>query len=362
MTTPLDESHLTDNWLALRWLLHALQGAIRGRVLLLALIGVLVAELGVGALSYFAPSVKPLTISGTQPDGTSATSLSPADILGAGWQDGVWYCGLLAKPFRDLLSDGPAPVLGLLVGVWRVMVWSLLGVAICRVVSRHLTHHELPSGADALGLSLRHWAAQLASPLVLLAVTGALLAVLWCLGGLASWAPLGLMAAIGWPVIFIVAAVAAVIGLVFAVGSPLLLASFAVERPDPFDAVSSAFAYTTQRPLRLIAYLCQAALVGAIAGAVLQFALRLTMRVVTVWFAGLGELDSAGLGQLNREIIEWWITIIGQAPVVFHAAYFWSAAAAIYLLMRREIDEKQVDEIYLEESPSALSGSQSVGD
>lgn len=364
MPAPLDESPLTDNWLALRWMLHSLRGTLRGRVLLLATLGLLVAEIDVAILSYFVPSVKSVSVSSLAPEYVPGVSIKPSELLRTGWQGQTSYLRLFGQPFADLLGEGLSPVLSTLVGLWRVAVWSLFGVAICRVTSRHLTRNELPSGVTALRESLKHWGIQIAGPVVLLAATGLLLAMLWCLGWVASWPPVGLLMALGWPLIFLLGTLTALLAVTLVVGTPLMLASFAVERPDPFDAVSSAFAYTTQRPLRLIAYIFQAALVGVVAGAVLHLFLALAIWCTAPWlagsdlFSGIDDLNPNGLTNFNREVVQWWISAIGFLPLVFHAAYFWSAATAIYLLMRREIDEKQVDEIFMPESSSG----QRVGD
>ena len=45
----------------------------------------------------------------------------------------------------------------------------------------------------------------------------------------------------------------------------------------------------------------------------------------------------------------WWAEAT-RLPLVYHAAYFWCTVTAIYLLLRRDIDEQQADEVFLEKA------------
>ena len=48
-------------------------------------------------------------------------------------------------------------------------------------------------------------------------------------------------------------------------------------------------------------------------------------------------------------MVAFWVTILFMLMLGFSYSYFWTAASMIYLLMRRKVDETEVDEIYLEE-------------
>ena len=80
-----------------------------------------------------------------------------------------------------------------------------------------------------------------------------------------------------------------------------------------------------------------------------------TAEFALAWFAGY----RADEGFVESSAVFWLNTFL-YLPTVFHAAYFWFAATAIYLLLRRDIDEKQADEIYLDDelSPGAAASAE----
>ena len=47
-----------------------------------------------------------------------------------------------------------------------------------------------------------------------------------------------------------------------------------------------------------------------------------------------------------------WLGLVFLMVVGFGYSYFWSASTIIYLLMRRKVDDTDIDEVYLEEDES----------
>ncbi|MEM1304310.1 MAG: hypothetical protein AAGG46_05415, partial [Planctomycetota bacterium] len=125
-----------------------------------------------------------------------------------------------------------------------------------------------------------------------------------------------------------------------AVAWPLVTASAGVERPDPFDAFSRGVAYAYQRPLRLVVYLAQGWLVGIASGIAVELFVRSILQVAS---AGL----AAPPDELTGAAAFLWVEVT-RLPMVYYAAYFWCGVTAIYLLLRRDIDEQQADEVFLE--------------
>jgi hypothetical protein len=48
-------------------------------------------------------------------------------------------------------------------------------------------------------------------------------------------------------------------------------------------------------------------------------------------------------------MVAFWITVIFLLMLGFTYSYFWTAASMIYLLMRRKVDETEMDEVYIED-------------
>ncbi len=345
---PLDEAGAGPGWFVLRMMLHAAAGVFSGRVLLLATSGLLLTELGTLAIfGLDRTSAAPLLT--TTGFGHNADAWS---LLEAGWQSQLafWQANLAPfsawQPEATMLQQGG-------VGLLRLGIWSLFGVAIARIAAQHLTFNERATATAAMGRSWRGWPGQALGPLGMVILLGGLWWLLWLLGVVCqAFSPALAIASLMAPVLAILAAL---LSIVLAIGIPLIWAAQAVERPDPFDAVSCGVGYAYQRPLRLLAYVAQALLVGAVAGAVLIVVTQLAFDNLGIWLQGFG--GSANLvGRPNSQAtLGAWDIILRYVPTVFHAAYFWFATTALYLLLRRDIDEKQADEIYSDEESASAS-------
>ena len=225
-------------------------------------------------------------------------------------------------------------------GWMALCVWTAVGAAIARIAALRLTHHEVGSFRKAIDAAWETTLPRIGVVLGLGLIHTLMWGVVWLLGTAASSPTFGGLVDFFLPLVLLFAALPALLGLCIAVGWPLMTAAAGVERPDAFDLVSRGIAYAYQRPLRLVVYLAQAWVVGVVGGGVAHLLARSVMRVASVW------LETRG-GELTGMAAVWWWA--GEhLPMVYHAAYFWSAAVVIYLLLRRDIDEQQADEIFLE--------------
>lgn len=344
---PLDEAGWGSGWIVVQYLLHAVAGVFSGRVLLLAAMGLVFAELGAwGCLGFDSQKAVGVTLAR---GGAVDPSFAAGDLLAVAHAGQKGYWASFVTPFWQAPAGVNTGIQRGLAGVWRLVVWSLFGVALARLGALHLAHHEKPTAAQVLGRSFAGWFGQAAGPLALVAAAGLLAAPIWLMGLASKASAVGVFVAVFWPVAILLAVAAALVAVAALVGTPLIGAAHAVERPDPFDAVSCGVAYVYQRPLRLLAYVLQAAVVGAVAGAMVLGVLRVGFGVLTVYWAGAGEAADAESG---RWLLKAWLVLYDYLPLVFHAAYFWFAAVAVYLLMRRDIDEKMVDEVFVEQDQS----------
>jgi len=364
---PIDEAGIPRDWFAGPMLLRAAGGVFSMRVLLLAAIGMLLAEAGSWVLVGTIPAASgELELAGSELLSSELASshlanskrgkiefdyqrLDPAQLLQQAADGQAKFVRSFASPFWTPSRSVSDMALQLSAGCWRIAVWSLFGVAIARIAAMHLTHHKRPSLGVALGRSLRNWLGQAAGPLVILLIVGVLVGVIWLLGVTAQVKFLGVGIALVWPLVFLLGLVAGLLSLGLTLGWPLMVASQAVERPDPFDAVSCGFAYVYQRPVRLIAYALQAWIVAIVVGALVLLALQLGTIFLAPWYVAHPAPTGA-----TRSLIAFWMNAVTHAPQVFHAAYFWFAAVTLYLLLRRDIDEKQADELFLDDQPPAL--------
>jgi hypothetical protein len=67
--------------------------------------------------------------------------------------------------------------------------------------------------------------------------------------------------------------------------------------------------------------------------------------------AGSGE-PLSGIGYAGAALIHFWAGCVKLLAVGFIFGYFWTAATAIYFLLRRDIDATEMDEVFLDADES----------
>jgi hypothetical protein len=246
------------------------------------------------------------------------------------------------------------------VALWKLAVWAFFGTMLCRSAAVSLTQGRRASTKGLLSFSARKWFSVFSSPLIVLIAIGVLLLPIGLLGLLFNWAFSAWITILLWPIAIVCSFIAAVllIGLVF--GFPLMWAAIGVEGTDSFDALSRTYAYLFQRPLKLLFYLVVAAAFGALG----------------LFFVGIFADLVCGLGCWAAS---WWcgdfydkIMIDGPFPWVFKLllaffilvkylaacfffSYFWTAMTAIYLLLRRDVDSVELEQVFEEGGAEAES-------
>jgi hypothetical protein len=149
------------------------------------------------------------------------------------------------------------------------------------------------------------------------------------------------------------------------IGWAFMWATISVEGTDAFDAVSRAYAYTYHRPLRLLWYVMFAALLGALGMFVVKFFALATIAIGD-WSIHWG-LDHSNMQQLvvqpderiqdnlsgvplvAASAIRFWKSFLTSIAAGYQAGYLWAAAVGIYLLLRRDVDAAELDEVFLDD-------------
>lgn len=242
--------------------------------------------------------------------------------------------------------------------LWSLLVWSFFGGAITRQAAVAFAREENVSTRRLIAFVNSRMAAYFVAPLfpilgVFLAAT--LMAVVGLLLKLGAGV---VVAGVVWPLVLLGGFMMAflLIGLFF--GWPLMWGAISAEGTDSFGALSHAYSYVYQRPLRYLLYAIFAAIVGVLAWfLVLLFVhwiLQLSYWGVS-WGSGderlveLAALDSSTAAGVGMAIIEFWNNSLRTLATGFIFSYFWSATTAIYFLLRRLVDAKQLDVVFLPE-------------
>jgi hypothetical protein len=392
-------------------LVRAVRIALMARVMILGALGMYATMLGWQLLAYaFSRSDDPLIVSWLKvtnlwstkdfwidPYNNSALEL----IYSATWYllqapMAIWQ--FLTRPFLELFQNDLSAtgfIFLLLCGIWELLVWGLVGGAITRIAALKFTRDEAPGLIAALKHAARKLPSYSLPPLVALiwaAVFGVQLVVI---GAAMRFEFLALVAGILWPVVLVLGLLMAILLLGTLAGWPLMWATVSVEGTDAFDALSRSFAYTYHRPFRLLWYVLFALLLAVISMFVVKLfaasAIALsdwsidwglderTMEMVVA--PGVERIDGPALappldpavplgmetdivadesapanerrepGKMlrgARQAVHFWKMIVGVLAAGYQAGFLWVAAVGVYLLMRRDIDGVQLNEVYVD--------------
>ena len=271
----------------------------------------------------------------------------------------------LVRPFQYMF-DGSLGLRGffyMLLGcVWTLFVWSFVGLGISRVCLLKLTRNEQTGLDDAFEFAIDKWMTAASAVGIPLLAVAAMCIPTFLIGLLMGFNFGALVAGILW---FVVLALATAMGLMLLglmFGFPLMVSSVGCESQNAFDAMTRAYAYTFQRPVHYLFYCLVAIVFGGLCWMVVA---ALTDGIVDLsfwassWGANVSSdridvirgvdaaaQDSWSLGA-GRTMIALWNSLFRTLAAAFIYGLFWCMASAIYLLLRKDADETEMDEIYI---------------
>jgi hypothetical protein len=299
-----------------------------------------------------------------------------------------------------------------LVIVWTLLVWALFGGAITRMAAVEAARREKIGMVEALRFVVLRtpdhgprFVSFLMAPLFPILLV-ALIVILLIIFGLFEMLPVFgdiFVAGLGYPLVLIAGLVMALV-LVGLVGWPLMSATISTEGTDSWEAVSRSYSYVFQAPWHYLWY----GLVAVAYGAVLVFFVGF-MGSLLVYLGKWGLEQTPFMRTANREpyylyayapqsyqwrelllrgghaagkqggeelvsngtineaayrqyvdsmtfynkvgafLVAIWLYLLFLMILGFAYSYFWSASNIIYLLMRRKVDDAELDEVYLED-------------
>ena len=245
---------------------------------------------------------------------------------------------------------------------WTLLVWCLFGGAITRIAVVRLGRDERVGLRESLDFARRKLPSFFGAPLLpLLAIV--LLGLPLILLGLLMRLEVGvLVAGVLWAAIGVTGLVMALFGIGLLFGWPLMWSTISTEGTDAFDAISRSYAYTFQRPLHYAIYAVLATVLGVLGWIIVGFFCDVTIQLADwaiAWGAGpdrfagvqlaLTDPSASGLFWSGAKLIQFFTGCIRAFLTAFSAGYFWVAAGGVYLLLRRDADQTEIDDIFLEE-------------
>jgi hypothetical protein len=302
----------------------------------------------------------------------------------------------------------------LLVTIWTLLTWSFFGGAITRIAAVQITRQEKTGWLEALRFTCKRYLSYVTAPLFPMAFMLALVILMVIYGFIHMIPGLGeLIDALFWWLIVGFGLLMAVL-LVGLVSWPMMAAAVSTEGTDSWEAVSRSYSYLIQAPWHFVWY----NLVALAYGAVIIFFVGF-MGSLMVYLANWGVSQTPFIQSVDREpsylfvyaptSFGWrelllqgvkvnndgkiisvvdhgeinpsaydlylngpngigivkktgaavvsciWLYLIFLLVIGFGYSYFWTASTIIYLLMRRKVDDAEMDEIYLEEEDQDLA-------
>ena len=281
-------------------------------------------------------------------------------------QDPLFAVSLrIVEPFRRLFSVGGSwhsCFYFLIGGVLNVGIWSFCGAAITRSSVMHCGLHTRISLQETLVFAKEQCFA-IFSAVILPLVGITLLAIPFIALGWLMTLDIGIfIAGLLWVFVLFAGCLMAVLGLGLMFGWPLMWGCICAEKSDAFDAISRSYAYTFQRPLHYLFYALIAAVLGTLGWLVVWW-LSESAIALSYWSVELGSgavrieplrefvdgarpIDELGGPMIcGIRLIQLSNGAVRCLASAYAYSFFWSVSGAVYLLLRRDTDQTELDDV-----------------
>jgi hypothetical protein len=172
------------------------------------------------------------------------------------------------------------------------------------------------------------------------------------------------------------------LGLLF--GWALMWPTISVEGTDSFDALSRSYSYTFNRPIAYLFYVIVAGVIGLLAAFVVYYFVEWTTELA-FWSASWGATSAriqeikqlrlqlealrnappeardaalqnvSGTLQFGAHVLNFWINCVALLGAAYFFSFFWTAATAIYYLLRSSVDGTEPDEVAVDRQEETFS-------
>lgn len=311
----------------------------------------------------------------------SESEFRPLAAIGPGGNPALEPWRRLSEPIWLLFTPSIGPrqaIYALLALLWAILVWAPAAGILTRLAGLQLARDDASTIGEAFGYVRRNAFAYATAPLVPL-VGIVMLTLPIAAVGLLMRFDLGVfLASLLWPMVLMGAIPLAVLVLGLLVGWPFMWTTISIERGDAFEAFSFGLGYVYQRPIRLLVYVAMAAGLGMLAMWVI-FWLGSLVAGLSLWAASWGAGDEqigrvlaqapprlqalaqplgvfpaptkplVGISATGAKLIIAWLGFVYLVVLGFGYVYFWTAATAIYLVLRHDVEGTELDRIKLDE-------------
>ncbi len=292
--------------------------------------------------------------------GPSITMLPENALVwpGAPWIDVIWPLLPFSSDFGTVSWWRYARVVVAL--TWGLAVGGLAGGILVRRAAFEFAREESLSLTEAIRFVWKRGFDYLSAPALPLSIV-LVIGLLLTLGGwMATALPGGpyLVSAI-WGLIFLGGFVMAVMLTAVLVGWPMMVSAVSINGGDGFDALSRGFGFVIDR-WRYYAWCLGVMTAYGSIGYLLCFAaIQGADYLIQSSFAlGAGQSASPQLPQLP--LPGFWSICLNLATTGLAYSYFWSSMTVIYLVLRKSVDNAELDAIFVDGGPHGADDLQAL--
>lgn len=322
---------------------------------------------------------------------------SPGDLLDyAFWQKQVPVLlepldyfvspvGQFVSPDADVVTK-----IFLFMGIlWTLATWAIFGGAITRLAAIQIARKEKIGLVESVRFSLSKFLSFFGAPLFPFIGVGIILVIMLIGSAVTLAIPYwgDLLAPLLW-VLPLLGAFIMVLILLGLAAWPLMYATISTEGSDSFDALSRSYTYLYQRPWHYLWYTLVALAYGVLVTLFVVFATS-ALVYLAKWGIDLNPLlrlregePASALFVYSPTSYEWrqllvapvppdklanleasmswaqkagagimafWLVLVFLLMLGFAYSYFWTASTMIYFLLRKKVDDTDMEEVYLEE-------------
>lgn len=255
-------------------------------------------------------------------------------------------------------------------------VISIAGGGLCRIAALQFSRGDKPGLTEALSYSTKKFVTFFTTPLAPLGMIifmGLLVSLIGVIGNI-PWAG-ELIMSISIPLVLIAGALIATVVIGTVAGFNLMFPAVAYDGSDCFDAISRSFSYVYSKPWRMGLYTVAAMVYGAICYTFVRFFAFLLLWTVHQ-FLQLGIWVDNSNKEINKLAAIWpepnFVNLLGSSSLTganwsesiaaflihlfllaviglvtsFVISFYFSANTIIYSLMRKNVDNTALDDVY----------------
>ena len=260
--------------------------------------------------------------------------------------------------------------------VIELSVLSVAGGAICRIAALQNAQGEKPGMTEAIRYSLKRFTSFFTAPLAPFTIIFSIGLFILLLGLLGNIPIAGeLIVGLSMPLALFAGTLIAVVLIGTVAGFNLMFPAVAYDGSDCFDSISRSFSYVYAQPWRMLFYTSIAAVYGSICYTFVRFFAFLAI-LTTRWFLQIAIWTDNTSQEVGKLTIIWprpyFMTLLGTKSmattnwsenaaafliyifllvvigfvVSFIISFYFSANTVIYSLMRKKVDNTDLQEIY----------------